>query len=277
MDKNEKHLKPIKNQEPSEEEKRDIVEDIIFEEHKLEEREKEQRNLEIGKRIKQLIRNKGITQVEFAWKLGVNPSNIAKWTDGSYLPSADTLLAMAKITGISIDWILTGKEKTPSITIDNKDYPVSIPAPDGHLSSREEGNPVKPKQNDLKSIGGRLRSIRKSLRLDKEEMANLLGIAAPSTVSEYEINQIEPSLAIVDKYAQIGKVSPLWILSGIVVSGITGTEKMTLELKEVQRIFHNLTDEEIGGAVEILRAYERSITMPRTFYPRDKTQPSSED
>jgi len=63
--------------------------------------------LEIGRRMLKLFGYQGIRQIVF--RLKSNPDEINSVIDGHALPSTELLLGMQKVTGVSIDWLLTGK------------------------------------------------------------------------------------------------------------------------------------------------------------------------
>lgn len=64
----------------------------------------------IGKSIAQLRKQKGLTQVELAQKLSVSDKAVSKWESGSGHPEITQLPVLAGIFGVSIDYIMTGKE-----------------------------------------------------------------------------------------------------------------------------------------------------------------------
>lgn len=64
----------------------------------------------IGKRIKQLRTNKKLTQSELASLLSVSDRAISKWEQLKGNPDIDTLPKLAEVLGVSVDFLLTGKE-----------------------------------------------------------------------------------------------------------------------------------------------------------------------
>jgi len=68
---------------------------------------KKQRN-DIGKRIRQIRQELGKTQIEMSKVLKVQQSAISKLEKGDIMPTVENLLKLNKISGRSIDWILTG-------------------------------------------------------------------------------------------------------------------------------------------------------------------------
>jgi transcriptional regulator with XRE-family HTH domain len=65
----------------------------------------------IGRRIREL-RGFETTQVEFAKRIGVVQSYLSALENGETQPCADVLLAISQESGKSVDWILTGRERT---------------------------------------------------------------------------------------------------------------------------------------------------------------------
>lgn len=62
----------------------------------------------LGARISALRREAGMNQAELAKLLKISPSTVGMYEQGRREPSADTLVAMAKIFDISLDYLLTG-------------------------------------------------------------------------------------------------------------------------------------------------------------------------
>lgn len=62
----------------------------------------------VGLRI-QMIRGK-MTQQELAKKLGIKQSNVSRYEKGR-IPNPEVLLKIAQFANVSIEWLLTGKER----------------------------------------------------------------------------------------------------------------------------------------------------------------------
>ena len=60
-------------------------------------------------RIAALRRQKGLSQAQLAEQLGVSPSAVGMYEQGRREPSADTLVALSEVFGVSVDYLLTGK------------------------------------------------------------------------------------------------------------------------------------------------------------------------
>lgn len=66
----------------------------------------------VGSLIAALRKAKGITQSELGERIGVSFQAVSKWERGETLPDTSILPDLAKILETSIDYILTGSEKT---------------------------------------------------------------------------------------------------------------------------------------------------------------------
>ena len=62
----------------------------------------------MGARIAALRREAGLNQAELARLLQVSPSAVGMYEQGRREPSAQLLLTMARIFGVSVDYILSG-------------------------------------------------------------------------------------------------------------------------------------------------------------------------
>lgn len=71
----------------------------------------------IGERIKQLRRQKGISQIELANHLGVSKSVISSYENAVHFPPYDILLKMSWLFGVSTDYLL-GASTNCTINVD---------------------------------------------------------------------------------------------------------------------------------------------------------------
>ena len=72
-------------------------------------------NTTLGKRIAALRREKELKQDELAEKLGVSPQAVSKWENDQTCPDISLLPQLAKILGVSVDELLTGKKEEPPV------------------------------------------------------------------------------------------------------------------------------------------------------------------
>ena len=72
----------------------------------------------IGKRIAALRREKGMKQDDLAQILEVSPQAVSKWENDQTCPDISLLPKLAKVLGVSVDELLSGKqENQPLVTM----------------------------------------------------------------------------------------------------------------------------------------------------------------
>ncbi len=59
-----------------------------------------------GEKVKQSLKELGITQKDFANKLGVQPSTLCEWLNGHNEPPMQTLVDIALALDVSTDYLL---------------------------------------------------------------------------------------------------------------------------------------------------------------------------
>ena len=74
----------------------------------------------IGKTIAELRKSKGWTQAELAEKLQVSDKAVSKWEKDNGAPSIEFFPAIAELFGVSIDYIMTGKEPEREVIMISK-------------------------------------------------------------------------------------------------------------------------------------------------------------
>ena len=73
---------------------------------------------ELGKRLKILRKEKGLTQEELVEKLStifhidIDEKSVRRYENGTYLPKIDNLIALSEFFGTSLDFLVYGKEMT---------------------------------------------------------------------------------------------------------------------------------------------------------------------
>jgi len=65
-------------------------------------------------RIAQLRRSIGLNQLQLAEKLHLSPSTIGMYEQGRRTPNVDILVQMSRLFNVSLDYLITGSEFTPS-------------------------------------------------------------------------------------------------------------------------------------------------------------------
>ncbi len=65
---------------------------------------------EIGKRIKEIRVEAGLSQGEFGGKLSVSQDTVSLWENGRSVPTAEFLISIAEQFEVSVDYLLCLKE-----------------------------------------------------------------------------------------------------------------------------------------------------------------------
>lgn len=71
----------------------------------------------IGRRISALRREKGLKQDDLAGLLDVSPQAVSKWENDQTCPDISLLPVLARILGVTVDELLSGKEDTPLVAM----------------------------------------------------------------------------------------------------------------------------------------------------------------
>ena len=69
----------------------------------------------IGRRIAQLRREKGLTQDELSQMMEVSAQAVSKWENAQTCPDISSLPKLAKILGVTVDELLSGKEENAPV------------------------------------------------------------------------------------------------------------------------------------------------------------------
>ncbi len=75
----------------------------------------------IGNRIKELRKEKELTQKELAKKLNIGQSSISEWEKNKYEPTATAIKMLAIFFNVSSDYLI-GLEETPKEKTNNIKY-----------------------------------------------------------------------------------------------------------------------------------------------------------
>ena len=72
--------------------------------------------MSFGTKLQELRKEKGMTQEELANDLAITPQSVSKWENEQSTPDLDTLVKIAKILGVSCDYLL-GNEVEAKVTV----------------------------------------------------------------------------------------------------------------------------------------------------------------
>ncbi len=68
---------------------------------------------DIGARIKVALENAKVSQRDLSRALNITEPSVSAYTSGKSEPSASGFATISELTGVSIDWLITGKERPP--------------------------------------------------------------------------------------------------------------------------------------------------------------------
>ena len=83
---------------------------------------------EFGERIYNLRKKSGLSQEEFADKLGVSRQAVSKWETGQSVPDSEKAAAIGAYFGVSLDWLINGVEPAEPVTAEPVAQPVEQPS-----------------------------------------------------------------------------------------------------------------------------------------------------
>ncbi len=69
--------------------------------------------MNIGERIFELRKIAGLSQEEFAEKLGVSRQSVSKWESGNVMPDLDKIVSMCALFNVTTDYLIKGEKKDP--------------------------------------------------------------------------------------------------------------------------------------------------------------------
>ena len=81
----------------------------------------------IMNRVKTLLKEKDISQAEFARKIGVSPQTLSAWLMNRNTPGIDAIAKMCEVLKVSPSWLFTGKMDDPNHQTIIKEDSICIP------------------------------------------------------------------------------------------------------------------------------------------------------
>jgi Predicted transcriptional regulators len=76
----------------------------------------------LGSRMKELRRQKGLTQTELGNLAGIHHTNIGRIENKKVVPQADILYLIAKNLNTTVEWLLTGQADSPDMLPDQNNF-----------------------------------------------------------------------------------------------------------------------------------------------------------
>jgi len=92
----------------------------------------------LGFRIAALRREAGMSQSDLAKQLQVSPSTVGMYEQGRREPSAEMLVNLSRVLGVSVDYLLTGSASEQETQQLNRLLLGRITSADRHLQDRKD-------------------------------------------------------------------------------------------------------------------------------------------
>ena len=123
-------------------------------------------NRQFSIRLAKAIQTMGVNPTQFAYKAGVPQGTISKCLNG-HVPTARILLRIARLTGKSVDWLLTGTEQGKI----REGYVAEQPARYGRVSGTQRS-----KAGEEIWVAKLLKVLRGSSRRKKQTIKDFLDV-----------------------------------------------------------------------------------------------------
>ncbi|HEL1601389.1 TPA: helix-turn-helix transcriptional regulator [Streptococcus suis] len=75
---------------------------------------------QLAQQIKKLRTGQNLSQDDLAEKLYISRQAVSKWENGEATPDIDKLVQMAEIFGVSLDYLVLGKEPEKEIVVEQR-------------------------------------------------------------------------------------------------------------------------------------------------------------
>ena len=112
-------------------------------------------NIAVGKTIAKLRQNKNMTQQQLAAALGVSHQAVSKWETGAALPDVQTLMALTRLFGITMEQLLDGEVPADRVEPPKSASPFDEPIQNiGNFVNNIVGSIFKPQKEAASGEGG---------------------------------------------------------------------------------------------------------------------------
>lgn len=103
--------------------------------------------IDFGKRFSRALNESGLSGLsykELAKKFKVTAPSIGNWINGDKLPSMDSAITIAVVTGVSVDWLMTGRGSiVQGAELSTNTLDISTLPPDAQAALRAAGDAFK--------------------------------------------------------------------------------------------------------------------------------------
>jgi len=163
----------------------------------------EETSMTIGERIAKIRKENNLSQEAFGEALGVTRQAISKWEADANIPDVDKLMAMSRLYGVSVGYILGMEEETEQAAEDSTNGPEKTVDGDSSRLTEEQLRMVEeivrqyiealPKNDreDSKAERGAFANVEQTKPKKKRRLWRMLGIAAVIGLVIYFQNTIQ--------------------------------------------------------------------------------------
>ncbi|EIM5529136.1 helix-turn-helix domain-containing protein [Salmonella enterica subsp. enterica] len=152
--------------------------------------------LTIGARIRQLRKERMLTQAELAKSVDVQPNLVTLWENSTTEPRAKHIIPLANALKCDPMWLLSGNP------LDVKAVSPATPAPVNVM-----------KGADLANIGVRIESRRNEMGMSIDKLAEEIDLSA-SLICEWESGEVVPASFYIDRLAKALNTTVTWLMTG---------------------------------------------------------------
>ena len=89
----------------------------------------------LGWKIRQLRRQKNLTQLEFGKLLDVTAATVAMWENGRRGVDSSTLVKISELFNVTTDWLLSSEEKTLAVKLPQTENTITIIGRNGSFNT----------------------------------------------------------------------------------------------------------------------------------------------
>ena len=76
---------------------------------------------QLAERIEKLIYENKISRTEFARQIGTKESTVRNWSVRDSSPSVEAAFKIAQYFGVTVEWLVTGKEQKDTLSAEEKE------------------------------------------------------------------------------------------------------------------------------------------------------------
>ena len=232
----------------------------------------------VGKKISALRKERNMTQMELADRMGVSFQAVSNWERGNSMPDISKLPELAEIFGVTIDELLGSASPLVRSAAENRmdDY---LKENTVTVEALNEAAPIlKPSQVDAAMESVPVESVGQLKDVAPFVSVGTLGRAALEAVKENDMDGIEEIAPFLED-SILAKIALQMVDVGKSIEGIAVylddaalaecAEKLTQQGKSIDGIAHYMDEDDVGECARILAAAGKPIENLLPFMDED--------